>query len=168
MAHKEAKTREKPMDVHRSSRMEADYGKRYFLGLRQLDLTHIVRKKQRILSPGDLCDVWLMRGLYMPLGVKTERLVEGLSSRHCALSLVGEPIMYLEINALVDELHRRPISTFLLYVSVDAATEDSLKANDRPLFGDFWEQFVPRIFAYLGYCKNKCQDSLKALKEKHQ
>ncbi|KAM7517179.1 hypothetical protein LguiA_006762 [Lonicera macranthoides] len=104
-------------------------------------------------------------------GVKTERLVEGLSPRHCALSLVGEPIMYPEINALVDELHQRRISTFLvtnaqfpdkikllkpvtqLYVSVDAATKDSLKAIDRPLFGDFWERFV---------------DSLKALKEKQQ
>jgi tRNA wybutosine-synthesizing protein 1 len=29
--------------------------------------------------------------------------------RHCALSLVGEPIMYPEINALVDELHRTHI-----------------------------------------------------------
>lgn len=28
-----------------------------------------------------------------------------------------------------------------LYVSVDAATKDSLKAIDRPLFGDFWERF---------------------------
>ena len=26
--------------------------------------------------------------------------------RHCALSLVGEPIMYPEINALVSELHK--------------------------------------------------------------
>ncbi|KAG8503106.1 hypothetical protein CXB51_000879 [Gossypium anomalum] len=104
-------------------------------------------------------------------GVTQERLMEGLSPRHCALSLVGEPIMYPEINALVDELHRRRISTFLvtnaqfpekikmlkpvtqLYVSVDAATKDSLKAIDRPLFGDFWERFM---------------DSLKALKEKHQ
>ncbi|KAK4481460.1 hypothetical protein RD792_012356 [Penstemon davidsonii] len=104
-------------------------------------------------------------------GVKAERLSEGLSPRHCALSLVGEPIMYPEINSLVDELHRRRISTFLvtnaqfperikmlkpitqLYVSVDAATKDSLKAIDRPLFGDFWERFV---------------DSLKALKEKEQ
>ncbi|XP_052487335.1 S-adenosyl-L-methionine-dependent tRNA 4-demethylwyosine synthase [Gossypium raimondii] len=104
-------------------------------------------------------------------GVTQERLMEGLSPRHCALSLVGEPIMYPEINALVDELHRRRISTFLvtnaqfpekikmlkpvtqLYVSVDAATKDSLKAIDRPLFGDFWERFI---------------DSLKALKEKHQ
>lgn len=43
-----------------------------------------------------------------------ERLSEGLSPRHCALSLVGEPIMYPEINTLVDELHRRRISTFLV------------------------------------------------------
>ncbi|KAJ4962617.1 hypothetical protein NE237_022556 [Protea cynaroides] len=102
-------------------------------------------------------------------GVKPERLSEGLSPRHCALSLVGEPIMYPEINSLVDELHRRRISTFLvtnaqfpekirllkpitqLYVSVDAATKESLKAIDRPLFGDFWERFI---------------DSLKALQEK--
>ncbi|XP_020206829.1 S-adenosyl-L-methionine-dependent tRNA 4-demethylwyosine synthase [Cajanus cajan] len=104
-------------------------------------------------------------------GVTLERLNEGLSPRHCALSLVGEPIMYPEINALVDELHKRRISTFLvtnaqfpdkikslkpitqLYVSVDAATKDSLKAIDRPLFGDFWERFI---------------DSLTALKQKHQ
>jgi tRNA wybutosine-synthesizing protein 1 len=29
-----------------------------------------------------------------------------------------------------------------LYVSVDAATKESLKAIDRPLFGDFWERFI--------------------------
>ncbi|WVZ60732.1 hypothetical protein U9M48_010716 [Paspalum notatum var. saurae] len=104
-------------------------------------------------------------------GVKPEKLEEGLSPRHCALSLVGEPIMYPEINALVDELHRRHISTFLvtnaqfpekikalrpitqLYVSVDAATKESLKAVDRPLFSDFWERFL---------------DSLKSLYKKDQ
>lgn len=47
-------------------------------------------------------------------GVVEERLSEGLLPRHCALSLVGEPIMYPEINSLVDELHRRRISTFLV------------------------------------------------------
>ncbi|CAE5964196.1 unnamed protein product [Arabidopsis arenosa] len=104
-------------------------------------------------------------------GVTPEKLQEGLNPRHCALSLVGEPIMYPEINALVDELHGRRISTFLvtnaqfpekilmmkpitqLYVSVDAATKESLKAIDRPLFADFWERFI---------------DSLKALQEKQQ
>lgn len=33
-----------------------------------------------------------------------------------------------------------------LYVSVDAATKESLKAIDRPLFGDFWERFLVIIF----------------------
>ena len=33
---------------------------------------------------------------------------------HCALSLVGEPIMYPHINELVSELHRRRISSFLV------------------------------------------------------
>ncbi|CAN0311904.1 unnamed protein product, partial [Phaeothamnion confervicola] len=85
-------------------------------------------------------------------GVVAERLQEAFTVRHCALSLVGEPIMYPRINELVGELHARAISTFLvtnaqfpdriaqldpvtqLYVSVDAATKDTLKAVDRPLF----------------------------------
>jgi tRNA wybutosine-synthesizing protein 1 len=71
---------------------------------------------------------------------------------HCALSLVGEPIMYPEINRFLRMLHDKKISSFLvtnaqfpeairqlepctqLYVSVDASTKDSLKRIDRPLF----------------------------------
>ena len=34
-----------------------------------------------------------------------------------------------------------------LYVSVDAATKDSLKKIDRPLFKDFWERFVDSLTA---------------------
>lgn len=104
-------------------------------------------------------------------GVIPERLAEGLQAKHCALSLVGEPIMYPEINEFIKLLHSKGISTFLvtnaqfpeairelspvtqLYVSVDASTKDSLKKIDRPLFRDFWERFV---------------DSLKALKSKGQ
>ena len=92
-------------------------------------------------------------------GVQQERLKEAFTVKHCALSLVGEPIMYPRINELVQALHNREISTFLvtnaqfpeciekldpvtqLYVSIDAATKDSLKAIDRPLFKDFWERF---------------------------
>ena len=47
-------------------------------------------------------------------GVKPERFVEGLQPKHCALSLVGEPIMYPEINTLIRLLHARDISTFLV------------------------------------------------------
>ncbi|MBA0691596.1 hypothetical protein Goari_009216 [Gossypium aridum] len=87
-------------------------------------------------------------------GVTQERLLEGLSARYCALSLVGEPIMYLEISMFLDELQKSQLIWLVqLYVSVDAATKDSSKAIDRPLFGDFWERFI---------------DSLTALKEKQQ
>lgn len=34
--------------------------------------------------------------------------------RHCALSLVGEPIMYPHINELLGLLHGRRISSFLV------------------------------------------------------
>ena len=47
-------------------------------------------------------------------GVKPERMAEGMQAKHCALSLVGEPIMYPEINALAGLLHDRGISTFLV------------------------------------------------------
>jgi tRNA wybutosine-synthesizing protein 1 len=32
-----------------------------------------------------------------------------------------------------------------LYLSIDAATKESLKAIDRPLFSDFWERFIDSI-----------------------
>lgn len=104
-------------------------------------------------------------------GVKSERFAEGFSIKHCALSLVGEPIMYPKINTFIQMLHERGISSFLvtnaqfpdaiknlepatqLYVSVDAATPESLKKIDRPLFKDYWPRFI---------------DSLKALGEKGQ
>ncbi|XP_041669775.1 S-adenosyl-L-methionine-dependent tRNA 4-demethylwyosine synthase TYW1 [Cheilinus undulatus] len=104
-------------------------------------------------------------------GVKPERYEEGLKVKHCALSLVGEPIMYPEINTFIRLLHSHNISSFLvtnaqfpqeirslvpvtqLYVSVDASTKDSLKKIDRPLFKDFWPRFL---------------DSLRALGEKRQ
>lgn len=47
-------------------------------------------------------------------GVKPERIIEGMEPQHCALSLVGEPIMYPEINAFVNLLHQRGISSFLV------------------------------------------------------
>jgi tRNA wybutosine-synthesizing protein 1 len=93
-------------------------------------------------------------------GVQADRLEEARTVRHCALSLVGEPIMYPHINTFLQELHKRKISSFLvtnaqfpekisalepvtqLYVSIDASTKETLKAVDRPLFKDFWERFV--------------------------
>ncbi|KAB0404304.1 hypothetical protein E2I00_004635 [Balaenoptera physalus] len=104
-------------------------------------------------------------------GVREERFEEGMTVKHCALSLVGEPIMYPEINRFLKLLHECKISSFLvtnaqfpaeirnlkpvtqLYVSVDASTKESLKKIDRPLFKDFWQRFL---------------DSLKALAAKNK
>ncbi|XP_067932054.1 S-adenosyl-L-methionine-dependent tRNA 4-demethylwyosine synthase TYW1-like [Watersipora subatra] len=110
-------------------------------------------------------------------GVKPDKIMEGMAVQHCALSLVGEPIMYPEINKFVDLLHSQNISSFLvtnaqfpdairdmrpvtqLYVSVDASTKESLKKIDRPLFVDFWERFIDS----LRHLKNKGQRTVYRL-----
>ncbi len=78
--------------------------------------------------------------------------------KHVALSLNGEPITYPKMNALLDEYHKRGISTFLvtngqhpaqvealnpvtqLYISVDAPNKTLLKEIDNPLYEDYWEK----------------------------
>ena len=92
-------------------------------------------------------------------GVRAERFQEAMRIRHCALSLVGEPIFYPHINEFLGMLHKERISSFLvcnaqhpdqlaaldhvtqLYVSIDASNKESLRKIDRPLHRDFWERF---------------------------
>ncbi|KAK3400061.1 hypothetical protein B0T20DRAFT_407724 [Sordaria brevicollis] len=98
----------------------------------------------------------MMRGVP---GVRAERFAEAMRIRHCALSLVGEPIFYPYINEFLGMLHKDRISSFLvcnaqhpdqlaalkhvtqLYVSIDASNKESLRRIDRPLHRDFWERF---------------------------
>jgi len=93
-------------------------------------------------------------------GVRAERFEEAMRIRHCALSLVGEPIFYPHINRFTALLHAERISSFLvcnaqhpdqlaalqpvtqLYVSIDASNKASLRRIDRPLHRDFWERFT--------------------------
>lgn len=110
-------------------------------------------------------------------GVQMDRWKEAHTVRHCALSLVGEPIMYPRINEFLTELHKREISTFLvtngqhpqaieslqpitqLYVSVDAPTQESLIAIDRPLFQDAWDRLKQSLVSL----KNKGQRTVARL-----
>jgi len=105
-------------------------------------------------------------------GIIPERLIEAQTPKHCALSLVGEPIMYPRINEFLTLLHQEGISSFLvtnaqfpdqianlvpvtqLYLSIDAPDKDSLKKIDRPLLEDFYERFIA------------CQESLKTYKQR--
>ncbi|KAI9801820.1 MAG: hypothetical protein M1825_003193 [Sarcosagium campestre] len=119
------------------------------------------------IDPPDMIFAGVKEGHYKKIrmmkgvpGVRAERFAEAFRIRHCALSLVGEPIFYPHINELTALLHSERISTFLvcnaqhpdqlaalkpvtqLYVSIDASNRDSLKKIDRPLHRDFWERFV--------------------------
>ncbi|KAM3561656.1 hypothetical protein MY1884_002274 [Beauveria asiatica] len=113
----------------------------------------------------------MMRGVP---GVRAERFAEALKIRHCALSLVGEPIFYPYINEFLGMLHKERISSFLvcnaqhpdqladlkavtqLYVSIDASNKESLRKIDRPLHRDFWERF------------NRCLDILREKRFRHR
>jgi tRNA wybutosine-synthesizing protein 1 len=109
------------------------------------------------MKAGHYSKIKMMRGVP---GVRAERFAEAMRIRHCALSLVGEPIFYPHINALLAMLHAEHISSFLvcnaqhpdqlaalgpvtqLYVSIDASNKESLRKIDRPLHRDFWERFM--------------------------
>lgn len=87
------------------------------------------------------------------------RKEEARQVQHCALSLVGEPVMYPRIAEFLAGLHRRRISSFLvtngqfpdalralprvtqLYLSCDAVDAEGLREIGRPLFLDFWERY---------------------------
>lgn len=93
-------------------------------------------------------------------GIQMDRFQEAFQVKHCALSLVGEPIFYPHINEFVGMLHEQHISSFLvcnaqhpdqlakltkvtqLYVSIDAPTKTDLKKIDRPLNSDFWDRMM--------------------------
>ncbi|KAI9728163.1 MAG: hypothetical protein M1828_004624 [Chrysothrix sp. TS-e1954] len=94
-------------------------------------------------------------------GVRADRFEDATRRvRHCALSLVGEPIFYPHINEFVGMLHKERISSFLvcnaqhpaqlralttvtqLYVSIDASDPVSLRKIDRPLHRDYWQRFT--------------------------
>lgn len=93
-------------------------------------------------------------------GIQMDRFDEAFTVKHCALSLVGEPIFYPHINEFVSMLHERDISSFLvcnaqhpdnlralakvtqLYVLIDASLKVELRKVDRPLNSDFWERLL--------------------------
>ena len=63
------------------------------------------------MKKGHYAKIRMMRGVP---GVRAERFEEAGRVRHCALSLVGEPIFYPHINRLLALLHGERISSFLV------------------------------------------------------
>eukprot|EP00771_Trimastix_marina_P002268 gnl/Trimastix_PCT/3389.p1 GENE.gnl/Trimastix_PCT/3389~~gnl/Trimastix_PCT/3389.p1 ORF type:complete len:389 (+),score=124.51 gnl/Trimastix_PCT/3389:193-1359(+) len=115
-------------------------------------------------------------------GVTPESMEEGMTPRHAALSLVGESVLYPQVNEVIDQFHERGISTFLvtngqfpetlktlrpvtqLYLSVDAADEESLRRIDRPLFRDAWDRLLASLDILARY-RSRTTIRLTAIKD---
>lgn len=83
---------------------------------------------------------------------------EAQNPTNAAISLLGEPMLYPKISGLIDEFHRRKITTFLvtngqhpkemagmseptqLYISLDAPDKETYLKTDRPSFKDYWQR----------------------------
>ena len=107
---------------------------------------------------------------------KTKQKLYGESTqvRHAALSLVGEPIAYPKINEILEDFHKRKISTFVvtnaqfpkqikkiknvtqLYISLDAPTKEALKSIDRPLFPDYHKRLLASLKEFSKKRFRKC------------
>ena len=98
----------------------------------------------------------LLSGFKGNSDVDTRKWKEAREPKHCAISLAGEPTMYPKISDLIEECHRRGMTTFLvtnglhpnvleeiteptqLYISVVAPDEKTYKAVCQPQVDDGW------------------------------
>ncbi len=105
----------------------------------------------------------LLQGIKGSSKINKKLFSEISKINNAALSLTGEPITYPKINELLDEFHKRGISTFLvtnaqfpeqiekiknvtqLYISLDAPNKELLKKIDNPIFPDFYERLLKSL-----------------------
>lgn len=90
--------------------------------------------------------------------VSEERWREALEPKHAAISLAGEPTLYPRLGELIEEFHRRGMTTFLvtngtmperlaeieeptqLYLTLYAPSEEIYRQVCRPLLKDAWSR----------------------------
>ncbi|MFH1786089.1 MAG: 4-demethylwyosine synthase TYW1 [archaeon] len=90
--------------------------------------------------------------------VDQKKLQEAMSPKHAAISLTGEPTLYPKIGEMIDEFHKRKMTTYLvtncsrpdvlekipeptqLYLSVTSPTEEAFKRINVPLERGAWSK----------------------------
>jgi len=118
-------------------------------------------------EPSDIADGLIEAQRKMLTGYKgnekvnKKRLEEANDPAHVTFSLTGEPLFYPKMNELIEEFHKRKMSTFLvtngtlpealkklktlptqLYVSVQAPNKEVYEKVTRPKIPHAWENFL--------------------------
>jgi tRNA wybutosine-synthesizing protein 1 len=102
--------------------------------------------------------VELLKGFWGTEKCDKKRLKEAENPKHVAISLDGEPTLYPRLNELIDEIHRRQMTSFLvtngtmpekisklteptqLYMTLPAPNEDVYEKTCAPLLKDGWKR----------------------------
>ena len=101
----------------------------------------------------------LLCGFFGNEKANPKKLEECKQPNNAALSLAGEPLLYPEINQLIEEFHKKDFSTFLvtngespekiktlyqeptqLYISLDAPNKEIYKKTCQPQISNGWEK----------------------------
>ena len=105
----------------------------------------------------------LISGLKGYKGTDMKKFNEAQEPMHFAISLTGEPTLYPKIGELIDLLHKKGKTTFLvtngqlpdalkklrdnnqlptqLYISLDAPRKEIYERIDKPIYDDYWKRF---------------------------
>ncbi len=104
----------------------------------------------------------LLSGFGGNAAVDSKKWMQSSDPMHVAISLTGEPTQYPRLKEMIDELHAKGKSTFVvtngqyperleeitptqLYISLDAPNREAYKQIDRPMHKDYWERFLKSL-----------------------
>lgn len=104
---------------------------------------------------------------------------EALMPKHFAISLSGEPTMYPRLGEMIDEIHKRGMTSFLvtngsfpeklkeligkheptqLYLTLPAPDKETFKKSCNPLIADGWERIMESLKLFKEF---KCRKTIR-------
>ena len=105
----------------------------------------------------------LLCGFFGNENANPKKLEECVKPNNAALSLAGEPLLYPEINQLIEEFHKQDFTTFL--VSNGESPEKIQALEDHEPTQLYLSLDAPNEEIYRKVCKPKVNNSLQKLQE---
>jgi len=136
------------------------------------DINYTVGSLEQFDEPSVIVDglieqhLQLLKGFYGSDAVDKERLRESEKPKHVALSLTGEVCLYPKLPELIDEFHKRGMTTFVvsngtmphvlkkllngheptqLYVTLPAPDKETYEKSCNPLLTGGWEKILESL-----------------------